>query len=57
MVSGQRNRCAPPAVFTAISFAPAGTSLVVVFPPGQRTQRRVGDSGNANTWTALSCDQ
>ena len=39
------------------SFADAGMAVVVSFPPGQRTQRCVGGSGAAITWTALSWDQ
>jgi hypothetical protein len=38
----QRTRLIAPETFTATSFAPGGTSVVVVFPPGQRTQICVG---------------
>src|SRR5205814_9503612 len=46
-----------PAGFTCTSRAPGGTSDVVVFPPGQRTQSWVGGAGIASTCTAASWDQ
>src|SRR6266446_6261702 len=42
---------------TEISLASSGSSVVVTFPQGKRTQSREGVSGIANTETALSCDQ
>ena len=46
-----------PLTSIAISLAPAGTSLMVVFPPGQRTHTPVIGAPTVITCVALSCDQ
>jgi hypothetical protein len=46
-----------PSVSIVISLAPAGTGVVVIRPPGQRTQIPSGFDGNVMTAVRLSCDQ